>query len=290
MLADRISEILNLTGQSLKSLVKLVIQSRRPSITAGEHKGKRLLILGNGPSLADNLANDMDILLSEDTLAVNFAANTPEFLALKPKFYLLMDPHFFLNPPTDPNVTALFRNLNKKVDWDMTLYLPVKYSAASTGINNPHIHIENFNTVGVDGFSCIKNMAFDTGRGLPRPRNVLIPAIMTGIWAGYKEIILLGADHSWLRTLEVNDENFVVSIQPHFYKDGEEELKRVATLYRDVHLHELLLRFQIAFRSHHEVRRYADIRGVDIINCTPGSYIDAYRRMDISAIRDSNNK
>ena len=63
MLADRVSDILSLTGQSLKSLVKLAIQSQQPSIKNSDHNGKRLIILGNGPSLADNLANDMDILL-----------------------------------------------------------------------------------------------------------------------------------------------------------------------------------------------------------------------------------
>ena len=73
MLADRVSDILSLTGQSLKSLVKLAIQSQQPSIKNSDHNGKRLIILGNGPSLADNLANDMDILLSNDTLSVNFA-------------------------------------------------------------------------------------------------------------------------------------------------------------------------------------------------------------------------
>ena len=284
MLADRVSDILSLTGQSLKSLVKLAIQSQQPSIKNSDHNGKRLIILGNGPSLADNLANDMDILLSNDTLSVNFAANTPEFISLRPKYYLLMDPHFFQSPPSDPNVTKLFRNLNNEVDWDMTLYLPVKYSATSIGLSNPHIHIENFNTVGIDGFNKLKDIAFDAGRGLPRPRNVLIPSIMAGIWAGYKEIILLGADHSWLKTLEVNDDNYVVSIQPHFYKDGEEELKRVATLYRYIHLHELLLRFQIAFKSHHEVKRYADARNIEIYNATPGSYIDAFPRKDLRTI------
>ncbi len=38
MLADRVSDILSLTGQSLKSLVKLAIQSQQPSIKNSDHK------------------------------------------------------------------------------------------------------------------------------------------------------------------------------------------------------------------------------------------------------------
>lgn len=281
MLADKISDIFSKTGQSLKSMVKLALQSRRSTITKADRADRRLIILGNGPSLADNLAGDMDILCNADTLAVNFAGNTPDFISLKPKYYLLMDPHFFKEPPTDPNVPRLFANFNSVVDWDMTLFLPVGKTARSIGLTNQHIRIENFNPVGVEGFRWLQNMAFDMRRGLPRPRNVMVPAIMTGIWLGYKNIYILGADHSWLRTLDVDDDNIVVSIQPHFYKDGEEEHRRVATMFRDIRLHELLYGFHLAFKGYHAIREYADRRGINIYNSTPGSYIDAFPRRPI---------
>ena len=37
----------------------------------------------------------------------------------------------------------------------------------------------------------------------------LIPSIMLGIWLGYREIYLLGADHTWTKTLSVDDDNRV---------------------------------------------------------------------------------
>jgi len=49
-------------------------------------------------------------------------------------------------------------------------------------------------------------------------------------------------------------------------------------VYRDVRLHDILLSFHIAFRSYHAIERYARARGVEICNCTPGSYIDAFKR------------
>lgn len=113
---------------------------------------------------------------------------------------------------------------------------------------------------------------------MPRPRNVLVPAIMTAMRAGFKEIYLAGADHGWLTTLSVTDENEVVSIQPHFYKDNDSEQKRVASVYRDVRLHEILLSMHLAFKSYHRIEQYARRRGIDIFNATPGSFIDAFRR------------
>lgn len=285
MLVDRISDFVSQTGQSLKSVVKLVLQSRRSSVSRADRNGRPLLILGNGPSLARNIAEDMEILRANDTLAVNFAANTDEILAICPRYYLLMDPYFFNPNPTDPNLARLFDRLNRLVTWDMTLFIPTRRNAGSLGIDNKHIHVEQFNPVGVEGYSWLVRLAIRCRRGLPRPRNVLIPAIMIGIWLGYKEIYLLGADHSWLRTLDVDEDNNVISIQPHFYKDGEEEHKRVATMFRDIRLHELLGSFTLAFKGYHAIRRYTDTCDVDIYNATPGSYIDAFPRRGIDRLK-----
>lgn len=284
MIADTISDFFNATGQSLKSIVKLALQSRRPSVSHADRRGCPLIILGNGPSLARNIAEDMEWLTHCDTIAVNFAGNTAEFMSIRPRYYLLMDPHFFNLPSSDHNVTRLYARLDSEVDWDMTLFIPTDRKPSTLGINNRHIHIEQFNPVGVEGYDWLVKKACDSGRGLPRPRNVLIPAVMTGIWLGYKEIYLLGADHSWLRTLDVDEDNTVVSIQPHFYSDGEEEHRRVATMFRDIRLHELLWGFHLAFKGYHAIQRYASTVGVSIYNSTPGSYIDAFPRRNIRSI------
>lgn len=288
MIADRISDFFSKLGDSTKSLVKLAFQSRHASV--GSHHGsgnRKLFVLGNGPSLAANIANDIDLLTAPDidSLAVNFAGNTTEFTALRPRYYLLMDPHFFACPSTDPNVPRLISNLNSLVTWPMTLFIPTGRRAAELGISNPNIDIATFNPIGVEGFSWLFNWAISSRRGMPRPRNVLIPAIMAGIWMGYKEIYILGADHSWLKTLDVNEENVVCSVQPHFYQDGEEEHRRVATMFRDIKLHELLYSFHLAFKGYHAIAPYAQAHGVKIYNATPDSYIDAFPRRQISTLR-----
>jgi hypothetical protein len=101
---------------------------------------------------------------------------------------------------------------------------------------------------------------------------------MVAMQAGFRHIYIAGADHSWLRTISVNDRNEVVSIQPHFYKEDDKEQSRVMSVYRNVRLHEVLQSFYVAFRSYHEIADYAQRRGVEIINITPGSFIDAFSR------------
>lgn len=269
---------MGLVGSSLKSVVKVVLKSRRlPSFgREGKEREAPIIILGNGPSLNTAIADSAHSLHRYPTLAVNFAANAPQFADLKPDYYLLADPHFF-NAAGDPNVGRLLENLNK-IDFPMTLFVPTAVKKEDMKFDNPKLTVRRFNTVGAEGFGWLENALFDRRLAMPRPRNVLIPSIMVAIWLGFKEIYLAGADHSWLRTLSVNDRNEVVSVQPHFYKEDDREKERVVSEYKGYRLHQIIYSFYVAFRSYFAIARYASARGVDIYNSTPGSFIDAFPR------------
>lgn len=277
-ISDKIAEFSNNLGATIKSLVKIATQAHKVTIKSMARNDERLIIMGNGPSLADNISNDLELLRDAKTLAVNFAANADEFTLLKPDFYLLADPHFFNGHKTDPNVEKLSNNFNEKVTWEMKLYIPARYSKDCLGISNPHIQVETFNFIGIEGFKWFTSATYSAGLGMPRPRNVLIPAIMLGILMGFKNIYIIGADHSWIRTLDVNEHNEVVTVQPHFYEDNNDERSRVTSVYKNVRLHEILLSFHIAFKAYHQIASYAKQRGVNIYNSTPGSFIDAFPR------------
>lgn len=272
------SGFLSKLGATLKSIVKVSITPKgrmEASAVAGP-----LIILGNGPSLRKNIEEDMDLLRHTDCLAVNFAANSPEFRQIKPKYYLLADPHFFEKASTDPNVGQLIENLNA-IDFPLTVFIPSTAKRHRALFNNTRLNVQTFPFTAIEGFEWFENMMMDSRRGMPRPRNVLIPSIMVGIWLGYKEIYLLGADHSWLQTLSVNERNEVVSIQPHYYKEDAKEEERVRATYINLPLHQVLESMTIAFRSYHRIRRYSLRLGVNILNATPGSMIDAFPRVSI---------
>ncbi len=283
-LSDRLSDFLSRGASTAKSLVKIALQSKRSNISQAEaaREGRPLVIMGNGPSLGRLIATDLPKLSSAMTMSVNFAANADEFTQLRPDLYLLADPHFFTGRDSDTNVRRLYERFNSEVTWPMTLYVPAGHKGADLGIHNSHIRVENFNFVGAEGFECFERVVYGAGLAMPRPRNVLIPALMTAMRAGFKEIYLVGADHGWLSTLSVTEDNEVVSIQPHFYKDNDSEKKRVASVYRDVRLHDILLSFHLAFKSYHSVNRYAQSKGCNIYNSTPGSFIDAFPRRELT--------
>lgn len=269
---------------TVASFGKVLLISGRPSL-AGESKHSRLIVMGNGPSLRDTIRDHGQILATSDSLAVNFAANAETFKILRPKLYVLADPHFFATDAngvsSDSNVNALWERIGE-VDWDMTLYLPCREKIPTLVKNNSHILIKRYNLTPGEGLKKPVHWLYRCGLAMPRPRNVLIASIMVALREGYRDIAIVGADHTWSRDLWVDDKNRVISVQKHFYKDNEKEFERVAKEYEGYHLHDILNSLTIAFRSYHMISAYAAALDARIVNCTPGSFIDAFPRAPLT--------
>lgn len=265
--------------ETVLTLGKVLLRSRpvggRSRSPKGE-RGGRLVVMGNGPSLRGAIDAHGQLLRECDTMAVNFAANSDDFFSLRPRHYVLADPHFF-SGGSDPNLALLWSRL-QGVGWPMTLHLP---AGARLPVALPHsVEVRRFNMTPGEGWRRAMHLLYRGCMAMPRPRNVLIPALMEGIREGYGEIYVVGADHTWPHTLYVDDSNRVVSVQPHFYKEDPRELDRIARAYAGRRIHDVLGSMAVAFRSYHAIRDYADSLGVRIFNATPGSLIDAFPRRD----------
>ncbi len=108
---------------------------------------------------------------------------------------------------------------------------------------------------------------------MPRAMNVMCASIFLMINLGYREIYLLGADHSWLESFYVNERNQVILGDKHFYGD-----QSVVCPYS---LSKWLQNVSTGFRTHERLSEYANYMGVKVYNATEGSYIDAYERKKI---------
>lgn len=281
---DKISRFATSAAQSVATLVRVALLSRPVAGHRREERTSDMVILGNGPSLRSFLDNHSDFLDGKDITAVNFFANTPEFRTIRPNHYILADPHFFGGSETDPNVASLWEAL-ASASWPITLHLPAKMRrhplAGRFKAASPLHTIATFNLTPAEGSGPLCRLLFRKRLAMPRPRNVMIPAIMEALHAGYRRIYLAGADHSWSRTLGVDEENRVVSVQPHFYSDNEHEKKRVTGEYSGYRLHDILRSLYVAFSSYHVISAYASTLGAEIINITPGSFIDAFPRLTL---------
>ena len=140
-----------------------------------------------------------------------------------------------------------------------------------------------FNLTGIEGFDFFTRFLFNRKLGSPRPHNVLIPSIMNMIHLKYKEIYIVGADHSWLGEISVNEENEALVRHRHFYSKGSPKSQKMMDyIKRPRKLHEILNKFYLTFRGYWEIQAYADTRNVKIYNCSEESMIDAFERKKLS--------
>ena len=283
-MADKIMKQLGLLWQTFLSMVKILLQSkwsiRFPNLFSNRDE---LLILANGPSLNKTIEDGNDFLKGKTLLAVNFFVNSPRFTELRPELYLIADPLFWLVPEKRQQ---LFGGLAEKTTWPMTLFIPRRalknkeWKPLLGG--NSQIKIVAYNTTPIEGFQGFCNWVFHKGWGVPRPHNVLIPSIAVGLRLQFKKIYLAGADHSWLPEIRVTDDNVVLMHQKHFYDQGTSKADTVKQEnLQSAHIYTILYHMYVSFKSYHILEAYAQWLGKEIINITPGSYIDAFRRMKI---------
>ncbi len=283
-MGEKISKGLGLFWQSLLSLVKVLLQSKwSTELPVAFSNPKELLILGNGPSLNRTVAEASEFIRGKTLLAVNFCVTSPMFEQLRPEIYLIADPLFWIVPEKR---VRLFQTLAEKTAWEMTLFVPVRALKNPTWqsllADNPYIHLFFYNTTPIDGFQKFSHWIFSKGWGVPRPHNVLIPSIAIGLRLPFQKIYLAGADHSWLPEISVTEENVVLMHQKHFY---DSDTSRAETVLQEnlqtSHLHTILYHMYIAFKSYFVLEAYACKLGKEVINVTPGSYIDAFKRMKV---------
>ena len=216
-------------------------------------------------------------------LAVNFCVTSPMFEQLRPEIYLIADPLFWIVPEKR---VQLFRTLAEKTAWPMNLFIPARalknkeWQPMLAG--NRNIRLCIYNTTPIEGFQGFCNWIFGKGWGVPRPHNVLIPSIAIGLRLPFKKIYLAGADHSWLPEITVTDDNVVLMHQKHFYDQNKSQAATVTQEnLHSARLYTILYHMYVAFKSYFVLEAYARRLDKEVINVTPGSYIDAFKRMKV---------
>ena len=278
---DKVKEWGGNLEQTLLSLVKIPLFSRRPSeLPKDMEESGELVILANGPSLSSTVETHREFLNGKALMAVNLFATSPLFTSLRPQLYIIADPLFWL---VDEKREAVFGSLRDKTDWELHLFVPARALSDPKWRpmvdKNPNIKVHIYNTTPIEGFTGFERWAYRKGLGMPRPHNVLIPAISMSLRMPFKRIYLAGADHSWLPEISVTDDNEVLMHQKHFYDKGSSKADTVKKENLDsAHLHTILYHMHVAFKAYFTLRDYADSIGKEVINITPGSFIDAFKR------------
>lgn len=290
---------LNIILDNFLSFLKLLVRFQKPKLSGYKKRYKRLIVLGNGPSFKNQ--RDQLIEINDcDYLGVNYFACTDAMEQFKPSIYVIASPQYWMNDlQNDWSKTRnkVFDCMLNKTTWQMSLFVPIiaKSDAKwkSKMQSNPYISINYINLSPIDHYSVFFRFLLKRFYVCPRPHNVLVPSILCAINVGYNEIYLAGADHSWIPEITVTTKNEVLIAQKHFYNDSNRQNSLLSDKAKPMYsagsqsvfkLHEVLQKFYYSFKSYWILKEYAAEMNAEVYNLLGTSFIDAYKKIDISEI------
>ncbi|UKJ08055.1 hypothetical protein [Solitalea lacus] len=284
-ISDKVSAALQTIVSVLKVLVRSKFGLKLPEATT-----PKCYILGNGPSLKQSIEKRHAELVdsSVSLFVVNSFAVSPLFVELKPKYYVFLDPYFAsyngVSTPIDA-VKKTYEHLLNDVSWEMTLFLPARASKnlflQQLVKQNPNIKISFYNYVVFDGLNEVKFQFFKRNLAMPQCQNILGACIFIATNMQFKEVFLLGADHSWHEQIALDENNNLVTIDKHFYNQQGKSIvmNTHANNTAEYGVHSFFASLAKAFFSYKVLAKYAKYRGVKVKNWSEKSYIDAFERI-----------
>ena len=272
-----------------------VVKNLRPKGAPLVRQRSKALILGNGPSLRDDLGAIERLAAdgSVDLWCVNFFANSEAYTTLKPTHYVIADPGHWLEDITErlrEDREKFLDRLERVTQWDLLFHMP--YDAKGTEfaarvMHNKHIRVRFFNQTAV---ACrIRALLFWLYRhelAMPAPQNVLIPTLFLTILSGYERVGIVGADHSWHRDILVKD-SVVMLRDPHFYDDDTELRPFYKNATETITMAEIFRIRSIVFTQYDQLSAVARAMQVDVVNSSSVSYIDSFKSRALSRFQDA---
>lgn len=282
------SEWLFLFFSTIVSVVKVLLRLKHKSNLPKTDK-KNCIVLGNGPSLKHSIEEYSAALKENSLICINSFSTTDQYPQLQPQYYVILDPAFWLNN-AEPFVGQTFDAIINKTSWK--LYLMVPYYARNSSVltslenKNKNIEIVYFNYTVFNGFKQLAHLLYRKNLAAPQSQNVLVVSLFLAINLGFKNIYLLGADHTWHENLHVNENNELCLKDVHFY-DNEQKINyrlfyKAASKTELFKMHEILATFAKTFYGYHLIEDYAKYSDVAIFNASGVSYIDAFERKKIN--------
>jgi hypothetical protein len=289
---DKTSLAVSLFIHTIISIIKVVAVSKWRVSPLPQAKRETCIILGNGPSLKRTLQENIGIIQQHDCICVNNFSVSDYYGQVKPKYYMMLDHMFWKvekNEPLFADIRKAFHNMQNKTDWQMYLMLPQQAKKSSfiqeVLQQNNHIVPVYFNYTVFNGFDWAAYPFYHLQLAMPQSQNVLVAAVFKMIMTGYKKIIILGGDHSWHKNLSVNEDNVVGIVNEHFYEGLRDhkfspEYKNLLTK-EFFTIAELFTAWAKVHVGHHKMNKFARWKGAIVLNATPGSCIDAYKRTNL---------
>ncbi len=233
-----------------------------------KHRGERLFILCNGPSIKkENLLP----LKNEISMSVSNFYFHKDYLKIQPKYHIIPRIYFNQLEPVNENPIQKTIQWLKEMDSSIgsaTMFLD--YHHQDIVIDNklfPNRNLYYINTL--ENFTSYTTENIDIKYLVPPVQSVPILCLVLALNMGFREIYLLGVDHNALCASRYDyffDRSKVILKEPSAKEDGSNSVSRLMTF-------KILTQL---WTQYLELKIVADQMGVQITNLSQESFLDVF--------------
>lgn len=235
-----------------------------------KHRGKRCFVIGNGPSLTPA---DLDKIRGEFSFGTNRIYHIFDQTKWRPTYYMCLD----------NNVIAVdFENIEAIGDYPKFLnFKSARYFKKSDNMvfvfSKGKYHIDPYKPQA-------DSLSNDMSKYSARVHTVTVSAIELAIYMGFKEIYLLGVDHSYANTVDSKGKIHRDSTVKADYFAGMKGAGSTAGAK------EIVSNVDAMNYSYELAKEFAEQKGVKIINATRGGRLEIFERVDFDELMERTNR
>lgn len=241
-------------------------------------------ILGNGPSSLKSFYNKYKVI--DEVIVCNFFLKNQDFLKIKPKYYIIIDSYFY-DYKNNEKLKEFYEKLNN-VDWDMNLILLghiEKEMKSKVPISNSKINILKLKYSPLEMVNKYVYKLYSLNLATPKFQNVIISSIYISLNLGFKNLFLHGVESNSINNFKIDENNNILLEENHSYgksvinlTDEKGEMPKHLGLFKKGEFYKRLKCEVDMFYNYFILERYSIYLKAKIVNCTPGSYIDAFEK------------
>lgn len=212
------------------------------------HKGERCFVVATGPSLT---IDDLDLLENEFSLSLNSIVLSFNKTQWRPNIYAIQDEYVFNSIKEDLQRADGLQKILVSDNISSKFKIPYDYKSFKLHyLDHKMFHFKEYGhfKFSDDCYSCIYDAY-----------SIVFTLMQLACYMGFKEIYLLGCDCNYNQK------------KAYFFDYG----------YRDP-------KFKIngskQIQAHIEFKKFAEKKGIKVINCTKGGSLEVYPRMKIEDV------
>lgn len=218
-----------------------------------KYKDQRCFIIGNGPSL---MVEDLEKIKQEKSFSSHRIYKIFDSTNWRPDFYCVQD--YQLVIASENEISKMPECSKAMMGRFIRLGYPSFKGFLSFRINNKKFYPD------------LPLFSEDVSKCIYQGMTVSYMCLQLAIYMGFKEIYLLGIDHSYSVTLNENGEiTHHSGVKDHFSE--EDNIANVPVLY-------------MSTLSYVAAKEYAEKKGVKIYNATRGGDLEVFERVDFDSI------